>query len=85
MLLSLYSSKEMSKFKSVEDVHYVLGLLDEATNTIISPPKCKVCGEFVYIDFDLGFAQCSHCGKISSIYTSNSLNLKKEWSVLNGY
>lgn len=84
MLLSVYTSKEMLEFKDLEDVHYVLGLLDESTNTVIVPPKCKVCGSYVYIDFEIGLAQCSHCGDIFKVYTSNNLNLKKEWKQLGG-
>ena len=85
MLLSMYTSKEMSKFKSKEDLHYVLGLFDKNTKTIISPPKCKICGSFVYIDFEIGLGQCSHCGKVGKVYTSDNISLKKEWRGLNEY
>ena len=64
---------------------YWPNLFDKNTNTIISPPKCKVCGSFVYIDFEIGLGQCSHCGKVGKVYVSDNINLKKEWRGLNEY
>lgn len=78
MYISAYPSSEMVKFKSISDVHYVVGIVD---STILKPARCKVCGEFVYMDTKLGLYQCSHCNKTGTLYKSETLNLRKEWEV----
>lgn len=79
MFLSMYDNKEMKKFKT-DDLHYILGLY--ISNNIVVPPKCPVCGEYVYIDADTGLGQCSHCNHIGKVYTSSKLIFTRDWSVL---
>lgn len=81
MFLSTYTSEELVRFKTISDVYYVLGVM---TSSIIQPPRCKVCGEYCYIDEVMGLCQCSHCNRIYTLYYSESLNLRKEWAVYHG-
>lgn len=77
MYLSAYTSDEMRRFHSREDVYYVVGIYHD--KSIVKPPICKCCGEYLYIDFKTGYGQCSHCNRIYPLYKSNTLNLVKEW------
>lgn len=82
LYLSVYKAEDMVKFKSLDDVKYVLGV--NYKGDIIKPPRCKVCGEYVIIDAYSGYAQCDDCGKIQKVYISNSINLRKGWDEYNG-
>lgn len=80
MYVSMYPSSDMRKFHSMEDVYYVVGIV--VNNTIVKPPRCPICGEYIFIDFNTGYGQCSHCGEIRTLYFNEVLALSKKWEVL---
>lgn len=78
MFYSLYSASEMRSFKSKSDLLYVIGVVIDGA--IIKPPRCRVCGEFVFVDSSTGYTQCTHCNNMTKFYYNDSINIRKEWS-----
>jgi hypothetical protein len=79
MFLSCYKPKDMEKM-TLDDLVYIVGL--EVDKVIIKPPKCKVDGDYVYIDTDTGYYQCSYCDRFGRIYIGDSLDDFSTWRAL---
>lgn len=79
MFLSCYKPSDLEKM-SLDDITYVVGL--EVNKVIIKPPKCRIDGDFVYIDEYSGWYQCSHCNKFGKLYLGDSLDDFSEWREL---
>lgn len=79
MFISCYSPEIMDKM-SLDDVVYVVGLL--VGKIIVKPPRCKVDGDFVYIDEYSGYYQCENCGRFGKLYIGKSLDDFSEWREL---
>ena len=79
MFISCYKPKDMQRM-CLDDLVYIVGLVVD--KTIIKPPKCKVDGDFVYIDSYSCYYQCDHCGKFGKLYVGDTLHDFKDWREL---
>lgn len=78
MYISCYKPKDMEKM-SFDDVTYVVGLI--VNKTVIKPPKCKVDGEYVYIDEYSDYYQCEYCSRYGKLYVGDSLEDFSKWEL----
>lgn len=81
MFISAYKSSDLVRLRDITEVYYVLGVIDQV---VLKPARCPICGEFVYMDANLGLYQCSHCNNKGTLYQSRTLNLRVDWEVYDG-
>jgi hypothetical protein len=79
MFISCHKPKDMQKM-SLDDLTYIVGLV--INKNIIKPPKCKIDGEYVFIDINSGFYQCEYCGRFGKLYMGDSLDDFSNWGEL---
>jgi len=79
MFISSYSPSEMDKM-NYDDLSYIVGLI--VNKIIVKPPRCRIDGEFAYIDEYSGYFQCEHCGRFGKLYIGKSLDDFSDWREL---
>lgn len=80
MFVSCYKPKVMQNM-SFDDLLYVVGVI--INKNIIKPPRCKIDGEFVYIDEYSNYYQCDYCSRFGRLYVGDSLDNFDNWKEFN--
>lgn len=71
---SAYPAKDLSKM-SMQEIKNVIGV----ESTVSIPPRCKYCGNYLYLDKKIGAAQCFDCGRPQRIYINSTESLITGW------